>query len=502
MSMDVDSMIREAALLAHRGRVAEAILCYRRLLAERTDLSDCWYDCALLQRKAGEFSDALASYQQALDHGADRPEEVHLNRGVIYSDDLRQYAAAQRELERALDLNPNYVPALLNMANLHEDLGDREAAAECYRRILAQNPDDGQVLARHANLRRYTTPADPLIEELRRAISAPATGAADRASLGFALGRALDDCGSYRDAFAAYAAANRASRDSAPPQAARYDRAAVERDVDAMIDAFPAARLPAGATRPAVSPIFVCGMFRSGSTLIEQLLAQHPRVTAGGELELMPALARRLLAPHSGRIAALSPQQLRAAADQYLDRLSVLFPQADCVTDKRPDNFWNIGLIKTLFPHARIVHTVRDPLDNCLSIFFLHLDHGMSYALDLMDTGHYYLQYRRLMAHWRTVYGADLFDLSYDAYVRKPQETGRRLYEFLGLDWRDRFLEPGTAAPIKTASHWQVREPLHQASSGRARHYADELGELRAYLAAPAERGTATNPRGDAHVGP
>ncbi len=500
--MDVDSLIRKAALLARRDRVAEAILIYRRVLAERADLSDCWYDCAILERKAGRFSDALASYQQALDHGVRSPEEVHLNRGVIYSDDLRQYADARRELERALELNPHYAPALLNLANLHEDLGDREAAAACYRRILARHPDDRQALARHANLRRYTTPADPVIEELRRAIAAPATGAADRASLGFALGRALDDCGAYPAAFAAYTAANRASRESAAPPGPHYDRAAVEREVDAMIDAFPAARPRTGAARPAITPIFVCGMFRSGSTLIEQLLGKHPRVTAGGELDMMPALARRLLAPNPARIAELTPQQLRAAADQYLDRLSVLFPRADCVTDKRPDNFWNIGLIKTLFPDARIVHTVRDPLDNCLSIFFLHLDHRMSYALDLMDTGHYYLQYRRLMAHWRAVYGADVIDLPYDAFVREPQTTGSRLFEFLGLDWRDRFLEPGTAAPIKTASHWQVREPLHQASSGRARHYADELGALRACLAAAGPAGAATAPRGDAHVGP
>src|SRR5487761_2280908 len=128
-------MLRAALALERAGRLTESILAYDRILALWPDLPDCWYNLGVLQRKAGRYADALASYQQALDRGVNRPEEAHLNRGVIFADDLRQHTAAERELEFALQLNPVYAPALINLANLHEDLGRREAAAQTYERI-------------------------------------------------------------------------------------------------------------------------------------------------------------------------------------------------------------------------------------------------------------------------------------------------------------------------------------------------------------------------------
>jgi tetratricopeptide (TPR) repeat protein len=492
MSATAQDMIREASLLAGEGRVEEATAAYKRVLTRWPALPNCWYNLAILQRKARQFSAALASYQQALDQGVRKPEEVHLNRGVIYSDHLRQYDAAERELLTALALNPSYVPALLNLANLHEDLGRREPALAAYEQILALDPNCREALARSANLKTFADPEDAVIGRLRSALAEPGASPAERASLGFALGRALDACGAYSAAFAAYAQANRDSRSSAASGTAHYDRRVEECAVARLIAAFPAARGDsAHTTAPGVTvpraapprPIFVCGMFRSGSTLVEQLLAGHPRVTAGGELDFMPHIAHEVLAPFPESVAAVPPSRLQALAARYLDTLGTLFPAAEFVTDKRPDNFLHIGLIKYLFPEAKIVHTIRDPLDNCLSIFFLHLEQRMSYALDLMDIGHHYREYQRLMAHWKALYGADILDVSYDALVREPKPAAEKMLGFLGLDWDERCLTvPPAGRAIKTASVWQVREPLHQRSSGRARHYARELEELSGYL--------------------
>jgi Sulfotransferase family len=214
------------------------------------------------------------------------------------------------------------------------------------------------------------------------------------------------------------------------------------------------------------------------------LFAGHPQVTAGGELDLVPALARRELAPFPAAMAGVSEQRLAQLARDYLATLARLYPGAEVVVDKRPDNFLYVGLIKRLFPDARIVHTRRDPLDNCLSVYFLHLDHSMPYALDLRDIGHYYRQYRRLMAHWRQVYGDDILDLDYDRLVREPQAVVAGLLDFCGLDWNDACLSfPARGNAVKTASVWQVRQPLYQHASGRARHYAGQLGPLAAELA-------------------
>ncbi len=224
-------------------------------------------------------------------------------------------------------------------------------------------------------------------------------------------------------------------------------------------------------------------MFRSGSTLTEQVLAAHPRVTAGGEIPYLPALVSRALAPFPASMARLTQQHLREIAAGYLQALARLFPGGDRVTDKRPDNFLYVGLIKRLFPRARIVHTTRNALDNCLSIYFLHLDQRMSYALDLLDTGHYYVQYRRLMSHWKSLYGEDILDFDYDALVQSPKAQIEKLVSFCGLEWNDACLNFHEAkSAVRTASVWQVREPLYRRSSGRWRNYAAQLAPLREYL--------------------
>ena len=483
---DPRALLHNAQLLERAGRLADAEVVYTQLLAQWPDLPDTWYNLALLQRRAGRFEAALASYQQALDRGVSEPEQVHLNRGVIYSDCLRQEAAAERELNTALALNPNYVPALLNLANLREDFGNRAAALALYEKILALEPNYFEALARYATLKHVGSPDDPLVDRLRQAIARPDAAPADKASLGFALGKTLDACGAYDAAFAAYVAANKDSRESAGPGAVLYDRRTHEQFVDQLIATFTDPRSNAVApvaTPDDVRPIFICGMFRSGSTLTEQMLAAHSHVTAGGEIGFLPTLIHTQLAPFPAGMARATPEQLELLATRYREMLAQMFPGATHVTDKRPDNFLYIGLIKSLFPGARIVHTTRNPLDNCLSIFFLHLHHGMGYALDPMDTAHYFGEYRRLMAHWKTLYGEDILDFDYDALVSEPRAALERLLAFCGLAWEEGCLSFQNAAnAVKTASVWQVREPLYQRSSGRWRNYAAHVALLQNYL--------------------
>jgi hypothetical protein len=180
----------------------------------------------------------------------------------------------------------------------------------------------------------------------------------------------------------------------------------------------------------------------------------------------------------------VSAARLGELAAHYLAGLAKLFPGVPHVTDKRPDNYLYVGLIKSLFPQAKIVHTTRHPLDNCLSVYFLHLDHSMGYALDLADIAHHYREYRRLMAHWKSLYGADILDFNYDALVRDPRPQVERLLAFCGLDWEERcLLFHRVPNAVKTASALQVREPLYRRASGRWRNYAAQMDPVRAYLA-------------------
>jgi len=473
-----EALMALASRLRAAGRAEAAAEAYRRLLAIRPDLPDSWFNLALMERQAGRFAAALAAYDEAVRRGVSGPEEAWLNRGVIHADDLGRPDLALQDLEAALAIAPDWLPALLNLGNLHEDMGRREAAAEVYAQVLAVAPGHPVAMARAAGLARLTGPDDPVIAALRSALSRPGLDVADRAELGFALGRALDQVGAYDDAFAAYAAANAASR-AIDPEGARYDRAAHERFIDSLIAAFPE---PAAAVADAgAPPVFICGLFRSGSTLVEQIMAGHSRVTGGGELGLVPGLARAV-AGYPQALAGAGPEVFAQLRGLYLGGLKTARPQADVVTDKRPDNFLHIGLIKAMFPSARIVHTVREPLDVILSNWFLHLDRSMGHALDLGDLAHWHGQYVRLMRHWKTLY-PDILDLDYDALVVEPRPAIERLLAYCGLDWEAAVLDfHKAAAPVRTASVWQVREPLYRRSSGRWRHYERHLDGVRAAL--------------------
>lgn len=478
MAEPAEALMALASRLRAAGRADEAAQAYRQLLAIRPDLPDSWFNLALMERRCGRFEAALKAYDEALKRGVSGPEEAWLNRGVIHADDLGRPDLALADLEAALAVAPDWLPALLNLGNLHEDMGRREAAGDAYARALVVAPGHPVALARSAGLARLSGADDPVIGELRAAVAEPGLPVGDRAELAFALGRALDQVGAYDDAFAAYAAANAASR-ATDPEGARYDRAAHERFIDSLIAAFPEPAAPvADAGEP---PIFICGLFRSGSTLTEQILAGHSRVTGGGELGLVPGLARAI-AGYPQAMATAGVASIAQLRDLYLGGLKTARPDADVVTDKRPDNFLHIGLIKAMFPDARIVHTVREPLDVILSNWFLHLDRSMGHALDLEDLAHWHGQYVRLMRHWKALY-PNILDVDYDALVVEPRPAVERLLAYCDLDWEEAVLDfHRAAAPVRTASVWQVREPLYQRSSGRWRNYERHLDRVRAAL--------------------
>jgi hypothetical protein len=275
-----------------------------------------------------------------------------------------------------------------------------------------------------------------------------------------------------------------------------YDRAAQEKLTDQLIETFSADWFDKIEPASDAAPIFICGMFRSGSTLIEQVLASHPSVTAGGEIDFFFRAVRQSLAPFPETIPGMTPDQLDALAKEYLEHLAKTFPEAKVLTDKRPDNFLYLGLLRSLYPNARIICTTRNPLDNCLSVYFQQLGSAMNYATGLQDTAHYFTQYSRLMAHWRGLFGGNILEVSYDELVQQPRPVLERLLEFCALEWSDNCLEFHKADNfVKTASVWQVRQPLYQKSSGRWRNYQAHLEPLRHSLAEAGEI-TDANPPG------
>ncbi len=457
----------------------EAIAAYRAVLADAPNLPDSWYNLGWLLRRAGDPSAAIAAYERALALNISGPEEVFLNKGVIFADDLLDPARAQEAYRAALAINPRYGNARFNLANTLEDLGDREGAASEYRMLLQQAPGEPEPLARLANLSKISSPGDPLVVQLQSALARTELPASARASLGFALGRLLDQAGAYDHAFEAFKDANAQSLASRDPKQPGYDPARQDALV-AALTSLPAPAPIAPASAGSLSPVFILGQFRSGSTLLEQVLSAHSAVTTGGELPLLGMIAARDLRPYPQSLADLTTEQAAALHDAYLSGVALRLPGASgIITDKRPDNFYHIGLILRLFPDARILHTVRDPRDTCLSNYFLHLSHAQPHAIDLSHLGHQYRAYERLMAHWKSIAPDNILDVDYDALVRSPEPEIQKVLAFLNLPFDAACLDfHNSRTPVKTASVWQVREPLYQQSSGRWRNYESHLEPL------------------------
>lgn len=474
-----------AGRLLALGRVEEAIVAYRRLLEIRPGLPDSWYNLGYLLQRARRFDEALEAYAQALCRGVSAPWEVCLNRATVLAQHLARPQEAEAELLQALRWNPAYVPALVNLGNIHEQSGRREEALTAYEAALAIEPASALALSRLANLVPSGPALDALIERLRTALARPGIGPVDRADLAFGLGKALDEMGRFAEAFQAYSVANQSSR-SAAGAAGAYDRLAHERFIDRLIETFDR---PASASGPFehAPAIFICGMFRSGSTLAEQILAGHPRVTAGGEIDLLPIIAEEALASlrqPEGLPLRPSDDALQAMRSRYRAGVAARHPIVDILTDKRPDNFLYVGLIKEMFPGALILHTRRNPLDNCLSVYFTHLGRSMAYASDLDDIAHWYGQYVRLMQHWKALYPTTLHDVDYDHLVVEPRAVMAEMLRFCGLSWDDACLSfHRTQSIVATPSAWQVRQPLYRRASGRWRNYESHLRGVRSALA-------------------
>jgi tetratricopeptide (TPR) repeat protein len=484
--MTPDSLRRQAEAALNPREARRALALYGQFLRTRTDgVAKDWFNYAWALRRCGRAAEALDSYAVAIERGVDAPEEAHLNRAVILAEILNRDDEAETELQKALALRPGWPAALLNLGNLCEERGDAAGAREHYEALLAVSAgaslsQRSEALARLATLGPAST--DPALQErLRRQITLD-EGYDDpvaAANLRFALGRALDAQGEHDAAMAVFHDANRLAAATGP----RYDAARAGAGVATLLSACLAAapdEPPAGRGDDGPEPLFICGQYRSGSTLLEQVLACHPAVAAGGELEIVPRWLGAELAPFPEalqRLTAAGAQSLRQA---YLVEQRARVPHADGVrylTDKRPDNHLLIGVIKRVFPRARIVHTVRHPLDTAVSIYTQHLAQGrLPYASDLRAIGHQLGLHEQVMAGWRARWGSDIHDFDYDRFVQAPRETLEPLLAFLGLSWCDELLTfHARRASVRTASHWQVRQPLHRASSGRWRHYERHL---------------------------
>ena len=463
-----------ANLLDSVGNTDAAIDAYTRLLQRRPDEATAHFNVALLYKKHDRYADALSAYEEAARLGIDRVEEVYSNMGNLYAEMFD--ADKVREMyQRALEIAPDNVPTLFNLAGHFEESGEKEQAIELYERIQSIDPTHWDSLARLAYPRKVTAEDQNLVNRLKDCIDDLKEDKLAQEVLYFALGKVYDDLENYDEAAAAFVAANEFSRQRVLP----YVPDQAERAFGELIELFDSSWIESRETDSDVSPVFICGMYRSGSTLLERMLSGHPAISAGGELQMLAWLVARYLGPFPQCASDATKEQLRHIANEYDRKVRELVPDTQYVTDKRPDNFLRLGLARAIFPTTKIIQTRRDIRDNCLSVYFHQFSRAASYANNLEHIAHYSKQQERLFAHWRECFGDSICTVDYEELIDSPKAVLRGVLEFLGLEWDPGVLDfHNSGGLVRTHSIWQVREGLHSRSRNRWQNYQELLDGL------------------------
>lgn len=407
--------------------------------------------------------------------------------GTLYSR-ANEQPRALAAYDRALALAPDQPAFLFNRAAVRRFLGQLAESEADYDRVIALRPTDFEACRNRSDLRRQTAERNH-VAALRRLQAQTLNDWRGAIQIHYALAKEYEDLGDYAASFEQLQAGSRLRRAHL-----RYDVATDLATVDWIIEAFPATapdpKIIESAREP--GPIFILGLPRSGSTLIERILGRHSKVHAAGELQSLALAIVDSVRQRSGS-AQLSRRELIDASSRldfgalgrdYLARARASGAIGPCFIDKMPLNFLYCGLIRRALPQARIVHVQRHPMAACYAIYKTLFEDAYPFSYDLSELGRYYLAYRRLMQHWAQAMSAQIHELRYESLIGDQLGETRRLLAFCGLDWEDacaQFHESPDAST--TASAAQIRQPIYDSSVAQWRHYGDQLSDLRRLLA-------------------
>jgi Flp pilus assembly protein TadD len=478
-----DAYFRLGIALEKLGDLGGAILAYNRATELLPSLTEAWFRAGALVYTLGHRKEAIGCFRRAATTGRkSRFGRLGTARALLTEDRDEE---AERVLRQALASDPADAMAYDLLGNLLAEFGRFEEAHDCFARAIAIAPLMAGSYYDLVRCRRVTS--DGLLARMEAALATPGLDVGQRLRVHLALGKAAEDLGDYALAMQHFDAADTVRRG-----AASFDSAAFDRQIDRLIARCTgdligrAGELGSGDA----TPVLIVGMPRSGTTLVEQIVSNHPQVAAGGELIFWNA--RGAAWNQAGPAGTAAPFLAQAAAD-YLGLLRAIGPKAARVTDKMPFNFLWAGFIHLAFPRATIIHCRRAAIDTALSIHQTHFHPSMAFPTGGDELVAYFASYRRLTDHWRKVLPVDRFiEVDYEELTRAPEPAIRRIIASCGLSWHDACLHPEqNSRVVKTPSKWQARQPIYRNSVERWRRYEPWLGPLHALLDGASELDTA-----------
>jgi len=469
--------------LAAQGKKESAATCFRRAVALSPSYVPALTNLGQILHETIRYDESIQCLNRALLLSPEDPY-LYTQIGSVYKN-MGKFGKAMTAHNKALQIKPCLIEALAGVAAVLEA---QEKHDECYDLINSlpesQRRHPAIAIIYSGLCHRFDKCKDAL-QLIDVILDRPGLDNWSELQLNFSAGNICNRMQKYDVAFGYFVRGNEL-------KICNYQPDAIEKLFNNITHLFTEDFLAHMPASPNLSekPVFIVGMPRSGTTLVEQILASHPDVYGAGELpylgEIYPQFIRKYL-PEYEKIntGILTQDALVSVSNEYLGKLNKLSPESTKVTDKMPYNFFRLGLIQMLFPGARIIHCSRDPMDVCLSCFFHDFQGSHDYAYNLSDLGHYYGQYVKLMQHWRNSVSLPMLDISYEMMVSDTEAMAKRLVKFCGLAWDDRCLSfHENKRYVATASRNQVNKPIYSTSVKRWKHYDKHLGELKDALRA------------------
>mgnify|MGYP002632765309 FL=1 len=461
--------------LKDKGDLKAAIESYKQALKIKPDYAQAYSNMGIALKGKGDLNAAISSYKQALKIKPDYAEAYN-NMGSALNDkgDLE---AAIESYKQALTIKPDYAEAYNNMGIALKDKGDLEAAIESYKQALKIKPDYAEVYRSLSNMHRYKE-HDEYFLKMQSLCQSSSLSDEQRCHLNFALSKASEDLNEISQSFNYLKIGNELRK-----KILSYD---IKQDIELFSQlkkSYPSIALQSVVESSDLKPIFILGMPRSGTTLVEQIVSSHSEVTGAGELSYVSKFggptARGAIKPNTKMILEFR--------QRYIEALKKRSDGRSIVTDKMPQNFLYVGLIFAAFPDAKVIHVNRDPAATCWSNYkHYFIDKELGYCYDLDDTVKYFGLYTDLMQFWLGHYGDRIYNLNYDNLTINQDDETRKLIEYLELEWENDCLSPQhNKRSVRTVSQQQVRQKVYQGSSQQWRKFEpylngafDQLTEL------------------------